>query len=172
MLTVRSSRRLRGVAELKRYVAMASIRHHYVPQGYLRGFSCPSRGRQFVWVYDKRLGRIPTCKSVKSIAWAPTYYAQERDDGSRDTDTLEKGLAVNVDTKAAELIASLNHLSPQLEFDDQQRRLLAFFIGLSFARVPSFRGGARDLYSQIGCLGHPLSEVDALDTWMPWTPTF
>ncbi|HEY3519960.1 MAG TPA: DUF4238 domain-containing protein, partial [Rhodanobacteraceae bacterium] len=90
---------------------MSSLRHHYVPQSYLRGFSCPLRGRQFVWVYDKRARRIPTCKSVKSIAWAPAYYAQERDDGSVDTDTFEKGLAVNIDTKAAELIANLNPLS-------------------------------------------------------------
>lgn len=92
---------------------------------------------------------MPTCKSVKSIAWAPAYYAQERDDGSLDSDTLEKGLAVNVDTKAAELISSLDALSPQLEFDDSQRGLLALFIALSLTRVPSFRDGVRDLYSQI-----------------------
>lgn len=102
-----------------------------------------------MWVYDKRPGRAPACKSVKSIAWAPAYYAQERDDGSLDTDTLEKGMAVNIDTKAAELIASLNPLSPQLEFDDEQRSTLAFFIALSLTRVPSFREGIRDVYSQI-----------------------
>lgn len=128
---------------------MPSHRHHYVPQGYLRGFSCPARGRQFVWVYDKRPGRVPTCKSVKAIAWAPAYYAQERNDGSLDTDTLEHNLATNVDTKAAELIASLDHHASQLTFNEEQRGLLAFFIALSFTRVPSFRDGVRNVYSQI-----------------------
>ena len=128
---------------------MTSLRHHYVPQGYLRGFSCPARGRQFVWVYDKRTGRAPTCKSVKSIAWAPAYYAQERGDGSLDTDTLENGIAVNIDTKAAELIASQDPMSQQLALDNDQRSILAYFIGLSLTRVPSFRDGVRDVYSQI-----------------------
>jgi hypothetical protein len=125
------------------------MRHHYVPQGYLRGFSCPLRGRQFIWVYDKRPGRAPTCKSVKSIAWALAYYAQERQDGSLDTDSVERNIAVNVDTKAAELISVLNPLSNQMDFSEDQRDLLAFFIGLSLTRVPSFRDGLRDLYSQI-----------------------
>lgn len=129
---------------------MESVRHHYVPQGYLRGFSCPVRGRQFIWVYDKRPNRAPTCKSVRSIAYAPAYYAQERDDGSLDTDTLEKGLSVNIDTKAAEFLSSLEPLrKSRFDLTKDQEGLLAFFIGLSLTRVPSFRDGLRDVYSQI-----------------------
>ena len=102
-----------------------------------------------MWVYDKRTGRTPTCKSVKSIAWALDYYAQEKDDGSLDTDTLEHNLATNIDTKAAELIAGLDHLAAQLTLNEEQRGLLAFFIALSLTRVPSFRDGVRNFYSQI-----------------------
>ncbi len=140
--------RMRGL--IGSCVAMGSIRHHFVPQGYLRGFSCPTHGRQFVWVYDKRPGRAPTCKSVKSIAWAPAYYAQERDDGSLDTDTLENGLAINIDAKAAELVSSLNpENQSKFHLTKEQEDLLAFFIALSLTRVPSFRDGLRDVYSQI-----------------------
>ena len=102
-----------------------------------------------MWVYDKRLGRVPKCKSIKSIAWAPAYYAQEKDDGSLDTDTLEHNLATNIDTKAAELLGGLDHRAAQLSFNEDQRGLLAFFIALSLTRVPSFRDGIRNLYSQI-----------------------
>lgn len=128
---------------------MASHRHHYVPQGYLRGFSCEARGKQFVWVYDKRPSRAPACKSTRSIAWAPSYYAQEKGDGSLDTDTLERNLATNIDSKATELIASLDSQASQITFGEEQRDLLAFFIALSLTRVPSFRDGVRNLYSQI-----------------------
>jgi hypothetical protein len=130
---------------------MPSNRHHFVAQGYLRGFSCPKRGRQFVWVYDKRPGRAPVCKSVKSIPWLSQYYAQERDDGTVDSDRLEKGLNEVIETKAIELISRLDNDSDgSIELTDKQRALLATFIGISLTRVPSFRGGLRDLYSQIG----------------------
>jgi hypothetical protein len=129
---------------------MAASRHHFVPQAYLRGFSCPVRGKQFVWVYDKRPGRAPTCKSVKSIAWAHNYYAQERDDGSVDSDTLEVGLAQTIDTRAAELIAKLDARGMrEFKLTEDDESVLALFIGLSLTRVPSFRTGIQDLYSQI-----------------------
>lgn len=129
---------------------MESIRHHYVPQGYLRGFSSPMRGRQFVWVYDKRPGRRPACKSAKSIAWAPAYYSQEREDGTVDNDRLEQGLAVNIDTKASELIARLKlEGRNSVDMTEKDHELLAFFIGLSLTRVPSFRDGLRDMYSNV-----------------------
>ncbi len=129
---------------------MNSLRHHFVPQGYLRGFSCPSQGRQYVWVYDKRPGRPPACKSVKSIAWAPSYYAQERPDGTLDTDSLEKNLAVNIETKAIALISRLDaSRESRMHLTEEQEEQLAFFIGLSLTRVPSFRDGLRDVYSQI-----------------------
>ncbi|HKV97278.1 MAG TPA: DUF4238 domain-containing protein [Gammaproteobacteria bacterium] len=132
------------------YVAMASSRHHFVPQAYLRGFSCPVHGKQFVWVYDKREGRAPTCKSVKSIAWAHNYYAQERDDGSTDSDRLEVGLAQTIDNRAAELVSSLD-ASDKNEFHltDDNQAIMAIFVGLSLTRVPSFRDGINDFYTQI-----------------------
>jgi hypothetical protein len=146
---------------------MAASRHHFVPQAYLRGFSCPIRGKQFVWVYDKRPNRAPACKFVKSIAWAHNYYAQERDDGSIDSDALEVALAQSIDTRAAELIASLDPgAKREFVFTEEEESVLALFIGLSLTRVPSFRAGIQDFYSQIAqyaaeIVGPQLWEGDA-----------
>jgi hypothetical protein len=129
---------------------MTATRHHFVPQAYLRGFSCPVRGKQFVWVYDKRPNRAPACKSVKSIAWAHNYYAQEHDNGSIDSDALEVALARTIDTRAAEVIAKLDPCGKrEFFFTEEEENVLALFIGLSLTRVPSFRTGIQDFYSQI-----------------------
>jgi hypothetical protein len=74
---------------------------------------------------------------------------QEKEDGTPDTDRLEKGLAENIDTKAAELIAGQDPSLHRLDLSGEQSALLALFMGLSLTRVPSFREGVRDLYSQI-----------------------
>jgi len=130
---------------------MNAMRHHFVPQGYLRGFSTNAeKSRNLVWVYDKRSQRKPRKKSIRSIAWAPEYYAQERDDGSIDLDTLENLLGKTIDNEAPETI---RNISPQIggitRLDDEDRATLAFFVGLSMTRVPSFREGIENFYTKI-----------------------
>lgn len=131
---------------------MTTIRQHFVPQGYLRGFT-ESPESAYVWVYDKRAGRLPARKSVKSIAWAPSYYAQENPDGSIDTDSVEKNLAQTIDSEIPKIIKSLK-VTPEKKVNissgDQEK--LAFFVGLSLTRVPSFRDGINDIYSKIASL--------------------
>lgn len=88
---------------------MSSSRHHFVTQGYLRGFTIADDVSQnFVWVYDKRPGRMPSRKSVKSIAWAPNYYAQERPDGRPDLDTIETKLAQTIDNDIPRLLKQIS----------------------------------------------------------------
>lgn len=124
-------------------------RHHFVPQGFLRGFCTKddSSGKK-VWVYDKRAGRRPRLKSVRSIAWQTAYYAQETADGEEDIDSLEIGLAQTVDNEMPRL---LKRISPAaggvVEMCPDERGQLAFFLGLSLTRVPSFRQGINDLYT-------------------------
>lgn len=130
---------------------MNATRHHFVPQGYLRGFSTQGgTSRNLVWVYDKRPERKPRRKSIRSIAWAPAYYAQERDDGSTDFDTLENLLGRTIDNEAPEII---RNISPEVgritKLDEEARATLAFFVGLSMTRVPSFRDGIGDFYSKV-----------------------
>lgn len=134
---------------------MSAVRHHFVAQGFLRGFATDhDASRTFIWVYDKRAGHVPRMKSVRSIAWAPAYYAQERDDGSTDLDTIETGLAKTIDN---EIPLILHRIAPtvgqQVELRAEDKAALAFFVGLSLTRVPSFRDGINAMYSQVAQIG-------------------
>lgn len=131
---------------------MSSTRHHFVPQGYLRGFAIDEESSgSFVWVYDKNAGRVPRRKSVKSIAWAPAYYAQEFPDGSVDLDTVENALAKTIDN---EIPVILRRIVPEIgapaRISDEDKGTLAYFIALSMTRVPSFRDGINALHTRIG----------------------
>ena len=131
---------------------MSAVRHHFVPQGFLRGFAAEDdvQSRSFVWVYDKQANRAPRKKSVRSIAWAPAYYAQEREDGSADLDSLEKTLATTIDNKVPVILQRLKpEVGRSLALSEEDKGALAFFVGLSLTRVPSFRDGINDLHSRI-----------------------
>lgn len=130
---------------------MNAVRHHFVPQGFLRGFAAVDEAsRNFVWVYDKNADRAPRKKSVRSIAWAPAYYAQENEDGSTDLDSLETGLANTIDNRVPLI---LNAITPKVgrtvDLSGDDKGAIAFFVGLSLTRVPSFRDGMNDFHSQI-----------------------
>ncbi len=128
-----------------------TTRQHYVPQGFLRGFAAPDeQSENLIWVYEKPAGRRPRKVSIRSIAWEPAYYAQEKADGGPDLDTLEKAFATNIDQPVAELIRRLRpHPGKLVEFSEEEKGLLAFFIAISLTRVPSFREPMRALHSQI-----------------------
>lgn len=141
---------------------MSTIRQHFVPQGYLRGFT-ETTDSAYVWVYDKRQGRSPARKSVKSIAWAPSYYAKENPDGSEDIDSVEKNLANTIDSEIPKIIRSISAIpGKKIDISNDDQEKLAFFIGLSLTRVPSFRDGINDMYSKIASLA--LNEVALEDT--------
>ena len=130
---------------------MSAIRHHFVPQGSLRGFAtADDASSSFVWVYDKNPGRVPRRKSVKSIAWAPAYYAQENPDGSPDLDTVETTLAQTIDNEIPQLLRRIVlRTGHRVAMTEEDKGALAFFVGLSLTRVPSFRDGIDAMYSQI-----------------------
>ena len=128
-----------------------AVRHHYVPQGFLRGFAVEGdASRGFVWVYDKNADRAPRKKSVRSIAWAPAYYAQEREDGSTDLDTLETGLATTIDNQIPLILQAIKpKVGHKINLSDTDKAALAFFVGLSLTRVPSFRDGMNDFHTRV-----------------------
>ncbi|MBP8214079.1 MAG: DUF4238 domain-containing protein [Propionivibrio sp.] len=134
---------------------MSAVRHHFVPQGFLRGFaSDDDSSKSFVWVYEKGAGRAPRKKSVRSIAWAPAYYAQEREDGTEDLDSIETGLAQTIDNRIPVILKGIQPKPGEKVFvSEEDRAALSFFIGLSLTRVPSFRDGINDMYSQVAQFG-------------------
>jgi len=130
---------------------MTIERQHYVTQGFLRGFSASdARTTNFIWVYRKTRGVPPKRVSVKSVAWASFYYEQETEAGDRDTDTLETGFASSVDSAAPGIIRSLDAKPGSVvPLSETHRETLAFFLGISLTRVPSFRAPIRELHTRI-----------------------
>ena len=134
---------------------MNAYRHHFVPQGYLRGFAtADDTSNSFVWVYDKNPRRIPRKKSVRSIAWAPAYYAQEHPDGSIDLDTFEIKLAQTIDNEIPHLLRRIiPKVGQSVTMTSEDKETLAHFLGISMTRVPSFRDGMNAMYTQIAQIG-------------------
>ena len=130
---------------------MTSVRQHFVPQGYLRGFADEGDpARSHIWVYDKQAGRAPRRKAIRSIAWAPAYYAQESEDGSDDLDTVERGLATTIDNRIPQIISKIKpQVGRLVELSEEDRAALSFFVGLSLTRVPSFRDGINEMHKRV-----------------------
>jgi hypothetical protein len=101
-------------------------------------------------VYDKTSNRAPRKKSVRSIAWAPAYYAQERNDGTTDLDTLETSLATTIDNQIPLILQAIEpKIGRSVGLSIEDKSAIAFFVGLSLTRVPSFRDGINALHNQV-----------------------
>src|SRR6266508_533997 len=130
---------------------MGIERQHFVSQGFLKGFSATDgKTNKVIWLYRKEPNGKPRRASVKSVAWQSFYYEQETKAGVRDTDTLETAFAKSVDRAAPEVIRSLGAKPGSVAYlSAEDRGALAFFIGISLTRVPSFREPIRELHTRI-----------------------
>lgn len=130
---------------------MSIERQHFVPQGFLKGFSDPEQSSgKMIWKYEKRYNNPPRLVSIKSVAWSSFYYAQENEKGEQDTDTLEKVFAQTIDNEIPRIIRGIKaRPSIKVNLSDEDIGMLAYFIGLSFTRVPSFRDAINELHTQI-----------------------
>ncbi len=130
---------------------MAIERQHYVPQGFLKGFSAlDQKSEKLIWMYDKRYDKPAKLVSTKSIAWHSFYYEQETEDGERDTDSLEKIFAETLDNFIPTIIRNLEPTHGSvLKLSPEDKGVLAYFFGLSLTRVPSFRAGVNNFYTKI-----------------------
>lgn len=133
------------------YKTMTIERHHYVPQGFLKGFrALDKESDKFIWVYEKLPNRRPRCVSVKSIAWQSYYYEQETESGDRDCDTLEKVFAETLDNSVPKIIRGLDSKAGKsIQLSEENQGILAFFLGISMTRVPNFREGTKELFTKI-----------------------
>lgn len=143
---------------------MGIERQHFVSQGFLKGFSVhDGKTNKFIWLYRKEPRWKPRRASVKSVAWQSFYYEQETEAGVRDTDALETAFAKSVDRLAPEIIRSLDATPGSVAYlSAEHRGALAFFIGISLTRVPSFRQPVRELHTRIA--QRALDSVVELDT--------
>lgn len=130
---------------------MSIERQHFVSQGFLRGFSAPDgKTNKFIWLYRKLPGTPPKRVSVKSVAWQSFYYEQETGDGTKDTDTVEARFANTIDRIAPGAIRSLVAIPGSVvSLTEENRGALAFFLGISLTRVPSFREPIRELHTRV-----------------------
>lgn len=130
---------------------MSTKRHHYVPQGFLKGFSDLNHSSgKMIWKYDKRFNNSPRRVSIKSVAWRPLYYAFEKEDGRKDTDTLEIAFAKTIDNDVPNIIQGIKAKpNEKIKLSEIEVSILASFLGFSLTRVPNFREGINDFQTQI-----------------------
>ncbi len=126
---------------------MPKDNNHYVHQGYLRGFTIEGE-KSLVWEYDKHTGKIShQPKSVRDICSSYQYYAQNKEDGSIDNETIENAFQY-IEDKASRLIRNIEVSRDEIKINlnEEQRETLSFFTSMQFFRVPNFRDGIEGMH--------------------------
>lgn len=113
---------------------MATKRHHYVPEAYLKAF-CAADG--LVTIFRKDNSAAPFRAVPSNVALERYYYASTREDGTRDTDALEQ-IFSQVESDWPRIIADLSVGRSSTKLTSE----LLEFACLQRARVPA----ARDAY--------------------------
>jgi hypothetical protein len=129
---------------------MAKDNQHFVPQGYLRGFTIEGEN-SLLWEYDKETGNIShQPKSVSKICSEHHYYAQKREDGSVDNESMENAFH-EIEDKAPRIIKSIEVgvTGKKISLTDEQRYILSFFAAIQLFRVPNFRDGIEEMHRKI-----------------------
>ncbi len=122
---------------------------HFVTKAYLKGFTIAGEeSDKFIWRYRKSPENKPQKKSIKVVASKDYYFAQEDENGNIVPDKLEKAIGEieNISLPIIHKIPSGNNKTFSLTSDDLG--YFSFFIGLSYARVPSFREPAKEFLKQ------------------------
>lgn len=110
---------------------MPAKRHHYVPEAYLAHF-CGPDGK--LWVYRKDERGKAFLTSPTNVALERFYYAFTRDDGSRDSDSLEQVFST-LESRWPIAIAELEGCRSTPEIV----QTVLEFAALQRARVPAVR---------------------------------
>lgn len=123
---------------------------HYVPQGYLRKFTIDGE-KSLLWEYDKKIGEnSKEPKSVRQICNEHLYYAQEKENGELDKDTLENGFSKYVENPGIRAIDSIpNKANNGFNLTGEHKGWLAFFIAMLATRGPGFRDGIKEFHEKI-----------------------
>lgn len=109
------------------------IKHHYIPQFYLKGFS---QDQEHLHVFDKKAETDETrfrYQTTQAIAYKKNFYTYETQDQSKET--LE-GMFSQIEGVAQQAIQKLSHGE---QLDKELRSYLALFIAFLWVRVPQFK---------------------------------
>lgn len=113
--------------------APPKIRHHFIPQFYLRYFS-PDNAHGKIWYYSKNLDE-PKLVPIKSVAFIKHFYSLEISEGEQWTGYEER--FSQIETLIAPLINSVL-MNESLPTGDELEVLIRFLLLLS-TRTPDFR---------------------------------
>lgn len=111
-----------------------SVRHHFIPQFYLKGFADP-QNPPFIWVYRKDSGDIIK-SSVKDAAVHKHYYSfKSQVSGTRDSQTLEKWLG-DIEASVSKIYRKIIN---KQKINNLERSRFSTFLALTLTRVPNYR---------------------------------
>jgi hypothetical protein len=140
---------------------MNKHRHHYIPQGFLKGFNAPDDSSdKLIWLYNKDKYSKPRKISTKSIGYETDYYAQEIDDDFYDYNKLENAFS-EVENTVIPIISSLHNSHGSVNLSEINKGYLSYFVALLLTRVPSFREGIENIHSKAAklCLDRVMSKA-------------
>lgn len=129
---------------------MAKDNHHYVPQGYLRCFTIEGE-KSLIWEYDKDTGEISRHpKSLRNICSEHHYYAQKREDGSVDSESMEDAFH-QIEDETPRIIRNIKFpgTGKKVALTDEERVVLSFFAAIQLFRVPNFRDGIEEMHRKV-----------------------
>ncbi len=114
---------------------MSAIRHHFLPQVYLRKFASPKQKR-LLWEFDKADGVFRESTPKKS-GYGEHFYTFTDARGRRDNETLEKKFH-DIENRIPKLYEALrNEESPP---SDDTAVAFVLFAASMFIRVPGYVG--------------------------------
>lgn len=135
---------------VKEAPSMDKDNQHYVPRGYLRGFTIPGE-KSLIWRYDKDTGEIfKRPKSINRICSEHQYYAQKNEDGSTDKETMENAFH-EIEDKTPRIIEKIYTLknAEKVNLSEDDKAVLSFFTALQLSRVPNFRNGIEEMHRKV-----------------------
>ena len=133
---------------------MAKVNQHYVPQGYLRGFTIEGE-KSLIWEYDKNTGNVSRQpRSIREICAEHHYYAQKSEDGSVDHESMEDAFH-EIEDKTPRVIKNIKFpgIGKKVALADEERVILSFFAAIQLFRVPNFREGIEEMHRKIVEIG-------------------
>lgn len=111
--------------------------HHYVPQGYLRGFT---ETANVLFVTDKTYGKVRQT-SPKGIAYIKDYYTVDTID-EKDSSEVEEKLSI-IESTCLPIMAKLEKST---DLTNADRADLAIYIALQYGRTPGSRERLEQVY--------------------------